>query len=173
MTDHGRQPGGPGVDTPAQGNRPASIALVLQLPYERDSVPLGRHLVRQTLVAVGVVDDIVDEIELALSEGCTNVLHHAGPGTTYEVALAVRGDRCELQVLDRGRGFDHESVRDRPAATTAEGGRGLAIMEAVMDRIEFASAPEQGTRVTLTKRLSFQPGSAGRGLLPVAAEEGV
>lgn len=141
---------------------PPAISLSLQLPHDRDSVTLVRHLARQALTAIGVKSGVVDDVELALSEACTNVVNHAGPGDTFEVTVLVRGDRAELRVADRGRGFDFESVRNRRAEEDAERGRGLEIMAAVMDAVNFVSEPERGTLVTLTKRLTFGPGPAAR-----------
>lgn len=159
--------GSPVGDTPdsqrerdAPGSDPAgadpAVTLSLRLPHDRNSVTLVRHLARQSLVAIGVTEPVIDDVELALSEACTNVLNHAGPADSYEVAIVVQGDRCELRVIDRGRGFDYESVRARPVEDDAERGRGLAIMEALMDRVELASEPARGTLVTLVKTLDFE-----------------
>lgn len=146
----------PGRPSGAAADADPSVSLSLRLPHDRESVTLVRHLARRSLVAIGVTGTVIDDVELALSEACTNVLNHAGPGDSYEVAIMVRGARCELRVIDRGRGFDYESVRARPVDDDAERGRGLAIMEAVMDQVELASEPEQGTLVTLVKTVEFE-----------------
>jgi anti-sigma regulatory factor (Ser/Thr protein kinase) len=70
-----------------------------------------------------------------------------------------------VQVTDHGQGFDPASARGRRPGSQSERGRGLAIMEGVMDRVEVVSQPGQGTRVTLVKRLAFTPGSAVRRVL--------
>ncbi len=146
---------------PSRGH---GIRLSVELPRDSKSVPVIRHLTRFALRAAGVTEEVTYDIELALSEACTNVLEHAGEGDAYEVAVAVRPDRCELRITDTGRGFDHVSVRDRRAGLDAERGRGMALMQAVMDRVDFLSEPESGTLVALTKYLRFDDGSS-RGLL--------
>jgi serine/threonine-protein kinase RsbW len=142
------EPDGAHAALPSDG-----IGLSIQLPRDRVSVPIIRHVVRYALLAFGVATSAADDMELALSEACTNVLNHAGPNDVYEVALLFRDERCELRVIDGGRGFDHESVRARHVGGGAERGRGLTIMQAVMDAVDFESAPERGTLVTLVKQL--------------------
>ncbi len=141
------------------------ISLALQLPRDRVSVPVIRHLASAALAEVGVTAEVAADIELALSEACSNVLDHAGPGDAYEVAVAIRAERCELRIIDTGRGFDHVSIRDRRAGHDDERGRGLALMQAVMDHVAFTSEPQRGTLVTLVKQLTFDEDSPGQRLL--------
>lgn len=147
------------------------ISISLQLPRDRVSVPVIRHLARYALREVGVTDEVAFDIELALSEACTNVLSHSGPGDAYEVSISIRAEHCELRITDTGRGFDHVSVRERVAGQDAERGRGLALMETVMDHVDFVSEPERGTLVMLTKQLSFDEESPARILLAEARQK--
>lgn len=144
------------------------ITLAVRLPRDAVSVPVVRHLVRQTLEQVGVLDTITDDIALALTEACANVLDHAGPGDSYDVAVTVGPERCELRVVDVGHGFDYDSVvRPRPAEAEldAERGRGLGLMYALVDQIELVSEPESGTLVRLVKQLAFDEDAPARRLL--------
>ena len=51
------------------------------------------------------------------------------------------------------------------APTTAESGRGIQLMRALVDRVAFESRPEAGMIVHLEKRLEFTPDSPMRPLL--------
>lgn len=159
------------ADDATRGGEHGTALLALQLPRDRTSVPITRHIVRYALSAFGVPASVADDMELALSEACSNVLNHAGPTDSYEVSLLVGGERCELRVTDKGRGFDHETVRARRTGAEEERGRGLTIMQAVMDAVDFASGPERGTLVTLVKRLDLGGTSAAR-LLPERSAPG-
>jgi serine/threonine-protein kinase RsbW len=144
------------------------VMLSIRLPRDELSVPVIRHLVADALKQVGVLDEISYDIQLALTEACTNVLDHAGPGDAYEVTVTIRPDRCELRIIDIGHGFDHVSVtRPAPddAELTAERGRGLGLMHALVDHIELVSEPEAGTLVRLVKQLAFDPSAPARRLL--------
>jgi serine/threonine-protein kinase RsbW len=151
-------PSGGASSNGAAAGAPPSVAFSLQLPHEAGSITSARHAARQRLAAIDVSAGVLDDIELALSEACTNVLNHAGSGEGYDVAVLVRDDRCEMTVTDRGLGFDLESVRPLRSDGQAEGGRGLAIMVAVMDRVELESEAGRGTLVTLVKQLTFDRG---------------
>lgn len=162
-------------DTPvaSEGRRVARghrISLALQLPRYRISVPVIRHLARYALEEMGVTRTISYDVQLALSEACANVLDHAGDGDSYEVSITIGADRCELRITDTGRGFDHVSIGDDRAGPEDVRGRGLALMRALMDGVDFTSEPEQGTLVTLTKHLEFDDSSPG-GILLEADED--
>jgi serine/threonine-protein kinase RsbW len=143
------------------------VALSLRLPRDRLSVPVIRHLSHYAMQEIGVVADIIDDVDLALTEACANVLDHSGPGDSYDVTVTL-SDRCEIRVIDIGHGFDHASLSfpsARMAALDAEHGRGMAMMTALMDQVRLESEPEHGTVVHLVKDLQFVAGSPAQRLL--------
>jgi serine/threonine-protein kinase RsbW len=175
------------------------------LVFEREllSVPVMRQVLGDTLRGIGVHEDSVDDILLAATEACTNVVLHAGQSApAYTVAATVDSVACRLEVTDAGQGCsrtgrervrrgsaehaggahgagdhamtDHamadHAMADHGAAgksTTgdqgtvdyanlAESGRGFAIMQACVDAVTLRSAPGQGTRVVLDKRIAWE-----------------
>ena len=135
------------------------LTITLCLPRDELTVPVARHIVRGSLAQVGVVETTVDDIELALSEACTNVLKHSGPGDEYEVSVELDDRRAAIKVVDTGHGFDWQTLSDEVAPTTAERGRGIELMRALVDRVKFTSLPESGTVCHLEKQLDFSPDS--------------
>src|ERR1039457_4231076 len=73
----------------------------LVFPREALSVPVMRRVLGDTLNRLGVDDNCVADLLLAVTEACTNVLRHSGPGLRYEVVARVGRNRCVLEVLDR------------------------------------------------------------------------
>lgn len=137
-----------------------NIAFSLNLPRDEASVPIVRKIAREALLGLGVTSACVDEIEVALSEACTNVLKHVqGTNEVYDVTVEVNDDRCDIRVIDTGAGFEHEVLGREHADTSSESGRGIFLMRSMVDNIEFISAPETGTIVRLSKNLSVEPGS--------------
>ena len=131
----------------------------LTLPRDALSVPVVRHLCRSTLQRLGVEDACVHEIELALSEASTNVLvHAAGPEDQYEVRVKISDDVCKIDVVDTGAGIDLDALPVEPPVG-AESGRGIQLMRALVDELQFATKPHAGTAVQLTKALRLQPTS--------------
>ncbi|MCK2219228.1 ATP-binding protein [Actinomadura sp. ATCC 31491] len=139
----------------------ASIAL--RLPRDAASVPLIRQMLDGTLRSLGVEDPIREDIELMLTEACSNVIRHAAPSDEYTVSATVHDDRCFIRVVDTGGGFDPAKLEEpKPGA---EHGRGLQIMRALADDIRFTNKRENGAVVCLEKRLRYAPGAAGPHLM--------
>jgi serine/threonine-protein kinase RsbW len=137
---------------------PVDITYSLHLPRDEVSVPIVRHLSRQALSDLGVAEDFVSDIEVAVTEACTNVLKHAkGENEPYDVEVEVHDATCIIRVIDRGAEFG-KRARDHKGLT-AEGGRGIYLMRALVDQLHFESRPEEGTVVRIEKRLSFKDNS--------------
>jgi serine/threonine-protein kinase RsbW len=135
------------------------IILALALPRDEQTIPVSRHIAVSAMTEIGVVEDCTQDIAIALTEACTNVLRHSGPGDEYEVSLEVDGDQCVIRVVDTGRGFDSASLGFEHADASAEQGRGIQLMRALVDSVRFISKPEAGTIVHLEKTLGFEDGS--------------
>ncbi|HUB71759.1 MAG TPA: ATP-binding protein [Acidimicrobiales bacterium] len=131
------------------------IEVAFHLPREARTVALVRAVVTNALVLSGVKAECVEDIRLAVSEACTNVVRHARDGDEYEIWVRVYEDRCEIGIKDVGVGFDVDAVVHARPAPGSAGGRGVAIMQAVMDSVQFESEPAEGTIVHLVKALSM------------------
>lgn len=144
------------------------IVFSLSLPRDESSVPVVRHICRDALLNLGVERTSVDEIEVATSEACTNVLKHVvGTNDSYEVSVEVNESQCEIRVVDTGYGFDYSTLEDfghTHVSPDSEGGRGIFLMRAMVDTILFTSEPERGTIVHLIKHLELQDDSVLRRL---------
>lgn len=118
---------------------------------------LVRGAVTEMLVLFGVEQGCIDDVRLAVSEACTNVVRHAGGDDEYEVRLCIDDDQCAVSVRDAGHGFDAADLSGvMPSANSARG-RGVAIMQAVMNSVELESSPEEGTVVNLVTSLNGRP----------------
>jgi serine/threonine-protein kinase RsbW len=131
------------------------LSLALTLPRDEQTVSVVRHIVRNAMEQVGVEATCVDDVEVALSEACTNVLLHSGPGDQYVVRLDLEDRLGVIRVIDLGRGFDSARLQAEGSLVDAERGRGLGLMHALVDRVDCTSRPEAGTIVTLEKTLTL------------------
>lgn len=133
----------------------------LSLPRDARYVHVMRSVAERVLDELNAPDQAVDDVRVALSEACANVVRHAAGSSEYTVRFAAAADGCEVEILDLGPGFDPEG---RPAAVPDdETGRGLALMRALVDDLEFLRS-EDSTRVRLVKRwpgLGLTPRPAG------------
>jgi serine/threonine-protein kinase RsbW len=132
------------------------IHLALNLPREAVSVPLARHTVCSTLYTAGVEPTCVQEVEVALSEACTNAVHHAQEGITYEVMVDISDEQVTIDVVDSGSGFGQRSLTPELPHDGSENGRGMALMDALSDSAAYDTiSGGDGGSVHMTKRLRW------------------
>jgi serine/threonine-protein kinase RsbW len=132
------------------------ISFSVRLPRDARSLPLMRGLVRQALEHLDVGTPTIEEIVLALTEACANVVQHAGEHEEYQVDVAITDDTCRIGVLDEGHGFDFEKV-SVPESSPLDGGRGLMLMKALVDDLQFVRTEDGRHRVELLKKLRTEP----------------
>jgi serine/threonine-protein kinase RsbW len=149
------------------------INLVLHLPRDVASVPVSRQVLDGCLETLGVRPDTRADIALALSEACANVVQHAGPGEEYGVQVGVGNGQCVIEVVNTGDGADGQwadgiALSSEPVPPTAEHGRGLKIINAVVDNLQLTGNGRQGTTVHFEKKLEWLPEAAGQHLFNAA-----
>ena len=135
------------------------IILALSLPRDEQTIPVSRHIAVSAMAEIGVSEDSTHDIAVALTEACTNVLNHTGPGEEFEISLDVDEESCTIRVVDKGHGFESASLGLEHADVSAEQGRGIELIRALVDQVKFIAKPEAGTIVHLAKTLDFEDGS--------------
>jgi serine/threonine-protein kinase RsbW len=131
------------------------VELSLVLPRDTSSVPRTRHLLVAILKSIPVPAPEWQDLALALTEACANVVRHAGNGDDYRVATRIRPDGCcEIDVIDYGEGFDPDTSAGLPDPES-ERGRGLALIGALTDCVRMDSRPRSGTLVHFEKQLTL------------------
>jgi len=89
------------------------------------------------------------DLKLAATEAVTNALKGSPENHTVEVTVAGHEDAVDVEVVDHGV---FSCVRAAPhRGPDAESGRGIPIILALVDEVEFAQA-SRGTRVRMSKR---------------------
>ncbi|MFF0446038.1 ATP-binding protein [Streptomyces sp. NPDC004609] len=153
-----------------------SIWWSLHLRREAASVPLARRLLIGTMETAGVDPDISFDLSVALSEACANAVEHGGserpgdPRGAYRVTAYLDGEKCRIEVADSGPGFParqgvgcaHAGTGGAggpmvaPAPVSAEGGRGLCLIEELADHVHFGNRPGRGAVVSFDKVLKWR-----------------
>jgi anti-sigma regulatory factor (Ser/Thr protein kinase) len=108
--------------------------VVLEVDGAAD-VAAARRLVAR-LIAEEADPDVVDNVRLAVSEVVSNALLHGRPPVTLHAH--VTGDALRIEVAD---GHTGTGTPQHPSAS-ATSGRGLAIVDTVVDRWGFESRHE-------------------------------
>lgn len=147
------------------------LELLLCLPRDAETAHVTREVLDASLTVLGVTAGTRGEITLALGEACANVIQHADPSDAYEVRVQIADSRCMIEVIDTGRGFDAATLEDvhANATATAEHGRGLQIIDALVENLQIANRRQHGAIVRFEKPLKWEPDSPGEQLAEDAA----
>ena len=119
----------------------------LTLPARAENVALVRQVVGALAEALHLPGSLIEDIRLAVTEACTNVVRHAYAGREGSLEVQVEpGDRTlTVVVTDHGDG-----IHPRPGS---EGpGLGLPLIAALATQLEIDHEPDRGSRVSMTFR---------------------
>ena len=134
-------------------------SITLTIPARAEYITLGR------LALTGIArlreepmsQEVLGDLKLALTEACTNSVRHAyGEGDgLVEIVYELHDDRLVVEVSDQGEGFEPPAGSPGPAGQEelAEGGLGIAIIEALSDEFEIREGERGGSRLRFVKRL--------------------
>ncbi len=132
------------IDGPSAAANPCDVQLSLTALAEQ--VVLVRQVIGSVAESLGFPVARVEDMRLAVTEACTNVVRHAYGGAPgrLEVAATAGSDGLTVTVADHGRGL-------RPRIDGGPSGLGLPLMAALAASVEFGDTEGRGTTV----RLSF------------------
>jgi anti-sigma regulatory factor (Ser/Thr protein kinase) len=120
----------------------------LTLPARPENVAVIRHVLGAFAEAMQLPVELVEDMRLAVTEACTNVVRHAydddEPGA-IDVVIRPNGDRLDLIVSDEGRGIG-------PSPDLAGPGLGLPLIAALADRVEIEHGRARGSRLAMSFR---------------------
>jgi anti-sigma regulatory factor (Ser/Thr protein kinase) len=118
----------------------------LVLPAHPENVAVVRHVLGAFADALRLSNDLIEDLRLAATEACTNVVRHAythGDPGAMEISIRPDEDFVHVVVTDRGRGIGTSSDTSGP-------GLGLPLIAAIADSVDLESAPGRGSRVAMT-----------------------
>jgi anti-sigma regulatory factor (Ser/Thr protein kinase) len=116
------------------GNMPAEPdAVNLQVPFQAPSASVVRRELRSWLEQKGFQGETVDDARVVVSELVGNSVRHAAPLGLNEIAVSwsLEGDDLVISVSDGGGTTTPQVLSTERSAIS---GRGLSIVEALVDR---------------------------------------
>jgi anti-sigma regulatory factor (Ser/Thr protein kinase) len=118
----------------------------LTLPARPENVSVIRHVLGAFAEALRLPDELVEDLRLAVTEACTNVVRHAYPSDQpgpVEISICPLDENVSVVVSDHGRGIGTSSDTTGP-------GLGLPLIAAIADEVELRPVPGGGSRVAMT-----------------------
>lgn len=117
----------------------------LTLPARPENVAVVRHVLGALSEALDMPAAVTDDVRLAVTEACTNVVRHAYAGGEGSIDVVVRSQRRALDVIvaDSGRGIE-------PSPDTSGPGLGLPLIAALTESLEIERSAGAGSRLTMS-----------------------
>jgi serine/threonine-protein kinase RsbW len=137
-----------GRDRSAPDAVPVNVREPLRVTVDArpENVPVVRHAIVGVAEVVGLSPAQTKDVEIAVTEACTNAVLHAYGSShgVIEVAAWVGERQLVITVRDRGRGIsappDHHNGL----------GLGIPLMEGLADQLNIREPDDGGTEVRLT-----------------------
>ena len=130
-----------------------------------DNVAIVRVALSTFISTLSITIDELMDIKTAISEAVTNAIEHAYTDDIIDNStVIVTGyiysndeDIIKIEVEDKGIGIDDVETAMMPTYTSKpeleHAGMGFTIMETFMDEILIDSVKNEGTKITLIKKL--------------------
>jgi serine/threonine-protein kinase RsbW len=117
----------------------------LTLPARPENVAVVRNVLGALAGALGLPPAVTEDLRLAVTEACTNVVRHAYPDDegTIDVVVLPNGRALDVIVADSGRGIG-------PSPDTAGPGLGLPLIAVLADSLEIESTASAGSRLIMS-----------------------
>ena len=151
MSQGGTAPPGLASSGPREVSMTIPVAPEMEIVATAQAAALGEY--------IAMSRDKIDEVKLALVEACINAFEHADCRDeqlhlTFRLCREKSREWLEVEVLDKGKGFDQNRVEEpnleKSLASHRKRGWGLQIIKSLMDEVEITSG-EWGTRILMRK----------------------
>lgn len=112
----------------------------VELPAALCSVGEARRLLEDFVRPLQLPAEQVEDLKIALSEACTNAVCHGckvDPSSRIRVQFAASSSVISIEVEDCGCGAIPETITLPDPEQLTTGGRGLFLMQALMDEVKF------------------------------------
>lgn len=134
-------------------------SMYLKIPSKSENERFARTVCTAFLLELDPTIEEVSEVKTAISEAVTNSIIHGYDGGDGEITITgeINGRSVTYTITDYGCGIKDIKKAREPLYTgkpeAERSGMGFSIMEAFMDELLVESTENNGTKITMTKRL--------------------
>lgn len=136
----------------------------LEVKNRVDNLPVISDFVDNALTRFGADPATLIRVQLVVDEACTNVIKYAYPGEgvgDLKLVLEIVDGTLVVTLTDRGKPFDPNTIPPPDLSSDVEerriGGLGVYFIKKVMDEVSYSYDAVSGNRLTMKKKLSFEP----------------
>ena len=137
----------------------ASQEVSLSLPIRPNMEMTASKTATALAESMGMSEDKVDEVRMAVVEACINAFEHSGAEDgrvyiTFEILTEEEPQKLQIKVEDTGVGFAPDDVEmpriEDKLKAQSKRGWGIQIIKGLMDEVEIRSG-QRGTTVVMRK----------------------
>ena len=133
--------------------------IVVQTPGDITYLHRIREFIAGIATEVGIDQQDIDNIELAVDEACTNVIEHGyapdDPNKEITVRMEIDTSKLVLTVIDHAKPFNIVQYIPRDINELQEegqnGGLGIRLIKRIMDTIDYKTTSDGYNELVMTK----------------------
>ena len=126
----------------------------LSIPMLPDMEITATAVAESLGVFIGLDQDKIEEVKIALIEACINAFEHSkSPERRIDLNFQITDRGLRVLISDGGEGFNMDEAQARIAEKREKGlprGWGLTLMGELMDEMDIDTS-ESGTLITMVK----------------------
>ncbi len=133
----------------------------IEIPYNEDDVYKACDFVIARAADMGFPESELSRIKIAVYEACLNAIQHTrkmNPGDKVSIEVETFDNKLQINIYDRGFGFDPEKAHDYDVTQAAShrktGGMGLHIIRRAMDEVNYEVDRLNGNKLIMVKHLN-------------------
>ncbi|MBF0500896.1 MAG: ATP-binding protein [Candidatus Riflebacteria bacterium] len=126
---------------------PESVLVELQMHGDPRCLALIRRLIGASATSIAITGLVLNDIKLAVTEACTNVIKHAykyDNTRKFELKLLVSPYLFQVRISYNDPGFDPSTIPVPDLTRIQEGGFGVFIMRQIMDDVFYHADSTSG-----------------------------
>ena len=113
--------------------------------------------IENLLRSENIDESIIFDIRLCAEEAIKNSILHGNKKSKEKsvfIAYSLKGDKFNMEIEDEGHGFDPLKLPDptRKENLLMEGGRGVFLMQKLMDKIEYNDRRNKVSMIKFIKK---------------------
>jgi serine/threonine-protein kinase RsbW len=121
----------------------------LRLPCKAEWVAVARLAIAGIASRLAFTVEDVEDLKLAVAEGCTNRIRHADGADTIVIVAEVAPDEISITVRDEG---SSKHVAAVPSLAEAREDRlGIILIQSLMDSADYHVDPDGGVVLVMRK----------------------
>lgn len=131
--------------------------LTLVVPSQPSMAPVVDALVTALTTGLEFDNGMRDDVVIAVNEAVHNAIYHGNRCDSrkpIQLVFRCHPSALTVWVKDQGQGFNPAALPNprSPENLLQEHGRGILLMKALMDEVDFQSTGERGMTIKLVKR---------------------